>query len=81
VGEQGARLKRGVGAWTWPENAQTWARARRGDRGWEVEDELTGGDGGTERESGRRWEKNGADSSGPRGSEREGERVRAGKIG
>jgi hypothetical protein len=30
VGEQGARLKRGEGAITWPENAQTWARPRRG---------------------------------------------------
>jgi hypothetical protein len=38
VGEQGAGLKRGVGAWTWPENARSWARPRRGDRGREVED-------------------------------------------
>jgi hypothetical protein len=38
VGEQGARLKRGVGARTWPENTQSWARPRRGDRGREVED-------------------------------------------
>jgi hypothetical protein len=30
VGEQGAGLKRGAGARTWPENAQTWARPRRG---------------------------------------------------
>jgi hypothetical protein len=29
VGEQGAGLKRGVGARTWPENAWTWARPRR----------------------------------------------------
>jgi hypothetical protein len=50
VGEQGARLKRGAGAWTWPENARSWARPRRGDRGREIEDELAGGDGGTERE-------------------------------
>jgi hypothetical protein len=49
VGEQGARLKRGAGARTWPENARSWARPRWGDRGREVEDELTGGDGGTER--------------------------------
>jgi hypothetical protein len=33
VGEQGARLKRGAGARAWPENAQTWARPWRGDRG------------------------------------------------
>jgi hypothetical protein len=33
VGEQGAGLKRGAGARTWPENARTWARPRRGDRG------------------------------------------------
>jgi hypothetical protein len=44
VGEQGTRLKRGAGARTWPENARTWVRPRRGDRGREVED------GGTERE-------------------------------
>jgi hypothetical protein len=35
-----------------------------GDRGREVEDELTGGDGGTEREWAR-GKKNGADSSVP----------------
>jgi hypothetical protein len=29
---------------------RSWARPRRGDRGREFEDELTGGDGGTERE-------------------------------
>jgi hypothetical protein len=50
VGEQGTGLKRGVGAWTWPENARSWAHPRRGDRGREVRDELTGGDGGAERE-------------------------------
>jgi hypothetical protein len=50
VGEQGARFKRGVGARTWPENARSWARPLREDRGREVEDELTGGDGGTKRE-------------------------------
>jgi hypothetical protein len=52
VGEQDAGLKRGAGARTWPENAQTWARPRRGDRGREVRDGLTGGDSGTERGSG-----------------------------
>jgi hypothetical protein len=30
VGEQGAGLRRGVDARTWPENARTWARPRRG---------------------------------------------------
>jgi hypothetical protein len=44
-GSKGAR-----GARTWPENARSWARPRRGDRGREVRDRLTGGDGGTERE-------------------------------
>jgi hypothetical protein len=39
VGEQGAGLKRGTGAQTWPENTQTWARPRRGDRGREVRDD------------------------------------------
>jgi hypothetical protein len=77
VGEQGAGLKRDAGAQTWPENVRSWARPRRGDRGWEVEDELTGGDGGKEREWAR-GEKNSADSSVPRGSEREGERGRPG---
>jgi hypothetical protein len=38
VGEQGAGFKRGVGAWTWPENVRSWARPRWGDRGREVED-------------------------------------------
>jgi hypothetical protein len=33
VGEQGARLKRGTSAGTWPENARTWARHRRGIMG------------------------------------------------
>jgi hypothetical protein len=42
--KQGAGLKRGAAARTWPENAWTWARPRRGDHGREVEDELTGGD-------------------------------------
>jgi hypothetical protein len=37
-------------AQTWPENVWSWARPRWGDRGREVEDELTGGDGRTERE-------------------------------
>jgi hypothetical protein len=52
MGEQGAGLKRGAGAWMWPEDARTWVRPRRGDRGREVEDELTGGVGETEREAG-----------------------------
>jgi hypothetical protein len=38
VGEQGAGLKRGAGAWTWLENARSWAHPRRGDRGWKVRD-------------------------------------------
>jgi hypothetical protein len=46
-----SRARGSKGARTWPENARTWVRPRRGDRGWEVEDEQTGGDGGTERES------------------------------
>jgi hypothetical protein len=48
VGEQGA------GAQSWPENAQSWARPRWGDRGREVRDALIGGvGGGRERGSGR----------------------------
>jgi hypothetical protein len=38
VGEQGAGLKRGTGARTWPGNARSWARPRWGDRGREVRD-------------------------------------------
>jgi hypothetical protein len=33
VGEQGAGLKRGTSARTWLENARSWARPWRGDRG------------------------------------------------
>jgi hypothetical protein len=73
VGEQGAGLKRGTGAQTWPENARTWARPRWGDRGWEVEDEQTGGDGGTKREGAGAREGNSADRLVPPSSEREGE--------
>jgi hypothetical protein len=29
VGEQGAGVKRGAGAQTWPKNARSWARPRR----------------------------------------------------
>jgi hypothetical protein len=76
VGEQGMGLKRGAGARTWPENVQSWARPRRGDRGREVRDVLTSGDGGSERERAR-GEKNGVDSSGSRGRERERGRERA----
>jgi hypothetical protein len=74
VGEQGAGLKRGAGAWTWPENAWTWARPRWGDRGREVEDELTGGDGGTEREQAHTRET--ALTGRPHGAMRERERER-----
>jgi hypothetical protein len=86
VGEQGARLKSGAGARTWPENEWTWARPLWGDRGREVEDELTGGDNETERESGCGGGGGGGAGPptpgprpGPRGSERE--RGRAGKTG
>jgi hypothetical protein len=50
-----------------------------GDRGREVEDELTGGDGGTERESGHTCERT-APTSLAHGAarEREGERGRGG---
>jgi hypothetical protein len=39
VDEQGAGLKRGAGARTWPENAWTWVHPWRGDRGREVRDD------------------------------------------
>jgi hypothetical protein len=78
VGEQGTRLKRGTGARTWPENAWTWARPRRGDRGREVEDELTGGDGGTEREADAHARGRRRQAWPTEQREREGERGRAG---
>jgi hypothetical protein len=46
VGEQGAWLKRGAGAQTWPENARLWARPQRGDRGREVGDDCQVGTAG-----------------------------------
>jgi hypothetical protein len=70
VGEQGARLKRAADARTWPENARSWARPRRG---------IVGGRLGTTDRWGRRdregsegaGERNDADRPSPRGSERE----------
>jgi hypothetical protein len=70
VGEQEAGLKRGTGARMWPENVWSWARPRRGDRGRQVEDELTGGDGRIEREGTGAREGNGVDRPGPRDRER-----------
>jgi hypothetical protein len=57
-------LKRGTGARTWLENARSWVRPWRGDRGHEVRDGLTLGDGGSERERAQ---------GGENGAEREGE--------
>jgi hypothetical protein len=71
VGEQGAGIKRDTTTRTWPENARSWVRPWRGDRGREVRDGLTGGDGGTKREGAGAREGNNADSSAPRCSERE----------
>jgi hypothetical protein len=72
VGEQGAGLKRGVGARTWPENARSWARPRWGDRGREVRDGLTGGDSGTERERERVRARETTPTGLAHGTEREG---------
>jgi hypothetical protein len=47
-----------------------------GDRGREVEDEMTGGDGGTKRERAGAREGNSGDRSAPHSSERERERER-----
>jgi hypothetical protein len=55
--ERASRARGSKGTWTWPNNARSWARPRWGDRGREVEDELTGGDGGTERERERERER------------------------
>jgi hypothetical protein len=38
VGEQGVGLKRSASARMWPENARSWVRPRREDRGQKVED-------------------------------------------
>uniref|UniRef100_A0A804N6I7 Uncharacterized protein n=1 Tax=Zea mays TaxID=4577 RepID=A0A804N6I7_MAIZE len=37
VCKQGVGLKRGAGARMWPENARSWVRPRRGDRGREAD--------------------------------------------
>jgi hypothetical protein len=78
VGEQGAGFKRGAGARSWPENARTWARPRRGDHGREVRDTLTSGIDGAEREGAGARESNGADRPVPLSSERARERGRSG---
>jgi hypothetical protein len=72
VGEQGTGLKRGAGARAWSENARSWARPRHGDRGREVRDRLTGGDGGSERERGCEGKRT-APTALAQGAEREGE--------
>jgi hypothetical protein len=81
VGEQGAGLKRGADAGTWPENARTWARPRRGIMG----ERLGTGDRWVrrdrERESGR-GEKERRRQIGPTEQrEGEGKRGRARKQG
>jgi hypothetical protein len=78
VGEPGTGFKRGAGARSWPENARSWARPRRGDRGREVRDALTGGVSGAERGKAGVGESNGADRLVPRSSERARERGRSG---
>jgi hypothetical protein len=70
AGERGEVGEQGAGARTWPENAQTWARPRRGIMG----ERLGTADrwGRRDREgSERAGERNGAEKPGPRGSERE----------
>jgi hypothetical protein len=78
VGEQGAGFKRGTGARSWLENARSWARPQRGDRGREVRDTLTGGVSGAEREGAGTRESNGAGRPVPWSSERARERGRSG---
>jgi hypothetical protein len=78
MGEQVAGFKRGTGAQSWPENARSWVRPRRGDRGREVRDALTGGVGGAEREGAGARESNGADRPVPWDGERARERGRSG---
>jgi hypothetical protein len=70
VGEQGVGLKRGTGAGTWPENARTWARPRRGIVGERLG--MTDRWGRRDREGSEgAGERNGVNRPGPRGSERE----------
>jgi hypothetical protein len=71
-GRAGRGAQRGAGARTWPENARTWARPRRGDRGREVRDGLTGGDGGAEREREWAWGKERHRQLGPTGQRERG---------
>jgi hypothetical protein len=76
VGEQGARLKRGGGARTWPENAQSWARPRRGIVGGRLgmTERWAQLDREREREKEGVGKRNGTDRSAPQSSERERER-------
>jgi hypothetical protein len=70
-------FKRGARARSWPENTRSWARPRRGDRGREIRDALTGGVGGVGgAETGKAGvgKSNGVDRSVPRSSERARER-------
>jgi hypothetical protein len=53
VGEQGAGLKRGTGARTWPENVRSWARPRREIMGERLETVDRWGRRDRERGSGR----------------------------
>jgi hypothetical protein len=70
VGKQGAGFKRGAGARSWPENARSWARPRRGDCGREVRDALTGGSMG-QREGRRAWARATAPTGRSHGAARE----------
>jgi hypothetical protein len=75
VGEKGAGLKRGVDTRTWPENARTWARPRRGIVGGRLgmSDRWARRD--RERERAGAGKRNDADRSAPRSSERKRERA------
>jgi hypothetical protein len=76
VGEQGARLKRGASARTWPENARSWACPRLGVMGGRLGTTDRWGWRDKEGSEGM-GERNGADRPSPRDSEKErGERAR-----
>jgi hypothetical protein len=60
-----------------PENARMWARPRRGDRGRNVRDALTGWVGGAERGRERAWPRATAPTGRSHGAERESEGERA----
>jgi hypothetical protein len=79
VGEQGAGLKRGTGARTWPENMRSWARPQREIMGERLETANRWGRRDRERERERAGARETTSTARPHGAARErGKRVRSG---